>query len=67
MPSYEVKVPIAGYVVVEVKANSEKEAVKKALEKDYSLDDVYEWDGYETIVRNNVFQGHLNQAYAKEI
>lgn len=46
---YEIKIPIAGYVIVDVDAENEAEAKEKAFDS-ATLDDVEEWDLHEHIV-----------------
>jgi hypothetical protein len=43
MGDYSVLIPITGYVEVEVKADSEEEALNKAHEK-AEIKDIVEWD-----------------------
>lgn len=50
---YSVVVPIAGHAVVEVEADSEAEAIERAVEN-VMLDDVEEWSGLERFNAGNV-------------
>lgn len=57
MPLYDVTVPIAGYAVVRVRANSEQEAVDAAINSDQlTTDAIEEWDGYTRLVEGNVMR-----------
>ncbi|MGL5330590.1 MAG: hypothetical protein ACRDD7_15065 [Peptostreptococcaceae bacterium] len=42
MSKYNVKLPVVGYVEIEVEADSESEAIEIALEKDWRNDSTYE-------------------------
>lgn len=64
--TWEVRVPIAGYAVVSVTADSEADAEKKALEV-VTLEHIEEWEGLRNIVRGNVFCGPLNSIEADEV
>ena len=62
MKTYTIAVPITGVIYVDVKANSEEDALEAALEsEDLSLDKCEEWEAHEHIVRGNVFYGHQNK------
>jgi hypothetical protein len=60
MKEYSVKLPVAGYAVVMVEADNEKEALEKALESEVKLDDIEEWDVHEHIIEGNIFYGNCN-------
>ena len=59
MATYSVKLPFAGYLSVEVEADSEEDAVSKAM-NDASLDDVEEWETFTQIVQGNVLYAPIN-------
>jgi hypothetical protein len=59
MATYSVKLPFAGYLSVEVEADSEEDAVSKAM-NDASLDDVEEWETFTHIVQGNVLYAPIN-------
>lgn len=67
--TYGVTIPITGTIYVEVEADSEKEAIDKALSADGcewpETPDV--WETHSQIVRGNVFSGMQNTASAEEI
>jgi len=67
MKEYEVRLPVAGFVIVSVEANDETEALDKAMSSDISTDDMEEWNVYEHIVQGNVFYGPLNSYEIDEI
>ncbi|AGH31861.1 hypothetical protein VPIG_00003 [Vibrio phage PWH3a-P1] len=68
MKNYEVLVPITGYIIVEVEADNEKEAIEKAFESDeLNIDNINEWDTHEAIVQGNVFYGIQNEIEVEEI
>jgi hypothetical protein len=64
MSSYYVRVPFAGYVGIEVEAETEDEAKGKAFELEARLDgdfDECEWELYSEITRGNVLYAPLNE------
>lgn len=67
MATYGVSLPITGSVYVEVEANSEEEAIEKALESEVTSDDIEGWETHQQIVQGNVFYGQLNEAHAEEV
>lgn len=67
MATYSVKVPITGYLYVDVEAESEKEAIAAALEADTKLQDVEEWSVHEHITQGHFFYGLLNSANASKV
>lgn len=67
MATYSVTLPITGYVVVEVEADSEKEAIAASMNSDFADDDIVEWEPRECIVEGNIFFGMCNRPKAKLI
>ncbi len=67
MPKYGVTLPVNGSVYVEVDANSEDEAIEKALQSDVTNDDIQEWSTYDELVHGNVFCGSDSHASAELI
>lgn len=65
---WSVQVPITGFVlvIVEAEAETEEEAVQKALEVYVTKVDIEEWATCEQIVTGNVFNGVINKASAAE-
>jgi len=63
---YEVKVPIVGHAWVSVIADSEEEAIAKAIGK-VEMADIEEWMGLEHITQGNFFYGTCNEVHAKRI
>lgn len=53
MKTYEVKLPITGWALVEVEAESEADAIKAAFDE-VTLKHVEEWEAVERIVAGNV-------------
>lgn len=56
---YEVKLPVAGYAMVSVEADTPEKAVEKAFEE-CTLDNIEEWEAFRKIIRGNVFYGNCN-------
>jgi hypothetical protein len=53
--TYSVAVPISGVIYVEVQAESEDEAIEKALESDQlTTENIDRWETHRYIVRGNV-------------
>lgn len=67
MKKYRVDVPIAGYVSIEVEAESREDAINKALEKGYTEDEIMEIDMYDKLVEGNVCYTYHYKAEATEI
>lgn len=63
MATYEVILPIAGYVLVEVEANSEQEAIDNAFSSEITTNEIEEWDTYHHIVQGNVC--HASEPHAR--
>lgn len=61
---YGVTIPITGIAYAEVEAESEKEAIEKALQEDL---EILEWESHKQVCQGNVFHGHTNEASAEEI
>lgn len=66
MKTYEVTLPIAGIAYITVQAESEEDAIAKAMEE-VSRDDIEEWEAFERIVSGNVLHAPINDAEAVEI
>lgn len=66
MKEYCVNVPICGYAVVNVEAENEKEAIRKAIDN-ARLSDIEYWGALEHVIRGNVFYGELNDAEVEEL
>jgi hypothetical protein len=64
---YEVTLPVAGIVYAEVEASSEKEAIKIAMERQYTNDDIDEWEVYDRLFEGNVTHVTEYEAHAEEI
>jgi len=58
MAEYEVKLPITGFIYTMVEAESEEEAIKKAIcEGNYTFNDIEEWDVREKVIEGNFWHG----------
>lgn len=64
---WSVAIPITGVIYDEVTAESEEQAIKVAMEKDYKVSDIFEWETHRKIVQGNCFNGYANSASAEEI
>lgn len=51
MTKYSVYLPIAGYISTSVEAESEEEAIAKALDKSYETSDIEEWSPYRALIK----------------
>lgn len=68
MPAYTVKLPISGYVMVNVDdAESAEAAIDQALATPPSTSSIEEWDVHQHIVQGNICFAILNSAEAQEI
>jgi hypothetical protein len=54
MALYGVELPIAGWIYLEVEAESREEALKKALAMQWKEEDVQELDSYTELSRGNM-------------
>lgn len=60
MATYNLMIPIVGYAVIEVEADSEAEAKETAFNQ-IELEHIEQWESVEQIVEGNVFHGSLNR------
>lgn len=67
MKNYGVLLPITGQIYVEVEAETEEDAIEKALEAELLRENIEEWDAHKKIVRSNIFYGLSYAAEATEI
>ncbi len=67
MALYEVIMPIAGHVLVEVEAESEADAIDKAFEAEITTNEIEEWDVYRHLQQGNVSYVRYNRAEATMI
>jgi len=67
MKTYQVTLPITGIICTEVEAESPKDAIERAMEKELTTEDIAEWDAVKVIVDGNCFRGHTNKASAEEV
>lgn len=57
MAEYEVTLPISGYVYLTVEAESEDQAIRKALSEEVRPSEIEEWSTLEAVVTGNVWYG----------
>lgn len=67
MKRYSVSIPITGYVIVEIDAESEEAAIEAALDTEITSDLIEEWETHRQVTRGNVCSAILNSAEAEEI
>lgn len=68
MKKWEVLLPVAGHVAVEVEAENEEEAIEKALRSEnITNEDIQEWDVFKKIIEGNVCHAPLWEAEATPI
>jgi hypothetical protein len=67
MATYSVTLPINGKMFVEVEADSDEEAIDKALESELTIDLIEEWEALRIVCQGNCFRGCCNEAYAEEM
>ena len=64
--NYDVTLPITGTIVVSVDADSEEDAIEKALHCNGLIsDNIESWEVHERICRGNVLYAELNEAFAE--
>jgi len=66
MPKYVVDIPIAGYVSLEIEADSKEEAIDKAFAQGFEDEDIMELEMYEHITEGNVCSAPLNDLHIEE-
>ena len=66
MGTWNVTLPISGVIYTTVKADSEKEAIDKALEGEYTYEDIETWETHKHIVQGNVCYAVQWSAEAEE-
>lgn len=67
MAKYGVELPIAGWIYLEIEAESQKDAIERALETSWGDDDIQELDAYRELVTGHVVQVFRYKAFAREI
>lgn len=67
MTTYDVYIPITGFIKLEVQAENEDEAINKALKKEVTTDDIEEWETHNHVVKGNVFYGKLKEIEVLEV
>ena len=65
---YYVQLPVVGIIGFEIEAESEEDAIEKALNSDQITSDNFEeWDVVESVCKGNVCYAPLFDAEAEEI
>lgn len=65
MKEYDVCIPISGKIWVTVEAETQQEAIEKALSSEQICrDNLEEWEAHTKIVQGNIFYGMQNEAFA---
>lgn len=67
MRKFSVAVPMTGVFFVEVDAEDEEKAIDLAMQKDFKIEDLENWEIHRYIVRGNVFYGDYSEAEAEDI
>lgn len=67
MKTWEVTLPIVGHISLVVVAETESEAIEKALDTQWEWDDIVVAEAMKQVVRGNVFRGSVNHASAREL
>jgi len=69
MKTYEVLIPITGYICIELEAEDEVQAKEFAMEKanNCPTDSIEEWCIHEQICRGNVLEAMLNVISVEEV
>ena len=67
MAKYGVELPIAGWIYLEVNAESEEDAIEKALETPWEDDDVQELCTYKKLMTGNVIHVSKSQVSVRKI
>ena len=64
--NYDVALPITGVIVVTVEADSEEDAIEKALGSDQlETENIESWEAHEIICQGNVLYAEQNEAEAQ--
>lgn len=67
MPSYTVQIPVTGSIVVaDVEADSEKEAIELAMDREFSNTDIEEFETHEKVMDGQICNAVLYEAIAEE-
>lgn len=67
MAKYEVELPIAGYISLEVEADNEEDAIEKAMIAGWKDEDIMELECYRALSEGNVICVSNSVASAREI
>lgn len=66
MPRYCVTLPVTGYCVVEVEADTSEHAIEKAHNM-ASADNLETWETHNEICTGNVCHAQINEAHAEKV
>lgn len=67
MKKWGVRLPVSGYVYVEVEAADEDAAIEAAFDAAFDARDIEEWEVHRDIVQGNVCSAVLWSAEAEEL
>ena len=67
MKTWSVQVPITGYILNDVQAETKEAAIKAAMEAEYGVGDIEEWDTHRVIARGNICYATVNEVNAELI
>lgn len=66
MREWSVQLPVTGYVIVNVEAETAEEAINKALDSDdIKREDIEEWEVHRQTNRGNIAYGSCTEANAE--
>lgn len=67
MPIYTVRIPVTGSIVVaDVDADSEKEAIEVAIDREFSNTDIEEFETHEKVMDGPICNAVLQEAIAED-
>lgn len=66
MPQYDVQIPVCGFVMHTVEADTEEAAIAAALEEDFDIADVQDLNQYEKVCEGNMVNIEYFEATATE-
>lgn len=65
---WSVSIPITGVIYTEVEgAETEEEAIEKAMEQSFKSRDISEWEMHRRVVEGYVCNAHTREASAEEV
>jgi hypothetical protein len=61
MPKFDVSLPVIGFVMIEdIEAESEEEAIEKAMNKGHLIDDIVEFEVLDKICEGNFWNSQYD-------